>query len=127
MHLVKSSLEEIFALTKDSAVPLGLLRVIKDTFKCSMCLGIPEPPVVTTKCCKSILGCETCVNRWYSGPTALRKQCPLCKSERGYSDIMIMRGLDNFIAEVAKLNYKEDRTRTGDERNISDDASIVSD
>ncbi len=58
-----------------------------------------KPPVITTKCCKAILGCETCVNTWYSGTEA---SCPLCKAPRGYSEAL---ELDNFLLEVAKIEY----------------------
>ena len=29
-----------------------------------------------TKCCKIILGCETCVNSWYSGDDVLSRSAP---------------------------------------------------
>ena len=69
-------------LDKDSAVPNSLKHLIRDAFKCKICLRVPlsAPPIIS-KCCKTILGCETCVNEWYSGEDALTKSCPLCRSE----------------------------------------------
>ena len=51
-------------------------------------LTIPiRPPAILSKCCKSsIIGCERCVNKWYSGTEALTKTCPSCRAERGYCD-----------------------------------------
>ena len=76
---VKASLVEMMALTQDSKVPMGLKRIIRDTFKCRICHTVPiKPPVIVTKCCKNILGCESCINKWYSGSEALIKPCPAC-------------------------------------------------
>ena len=95
---VKASLVEMMALTQDSKVPIGLKRIIRDTFKCHICHTVPiKPPVIVTKCCKNILRCESCINKWYSGSEALTKPCPACRAERGYNETMLLRGLDNFF------------------------------
>ena len=54
-------------------------------------------PVVMAKCCHSIIGCEVCVNAWFSGPEALTKSCPRCSSERGYNETMRLMGLDHLL------------------------------
>ena len=101
---MKSTLNDIMAITKDSKLPLGLKKALHDSFKCTICTVIPiRPPIIVTKCCKSILGCEACVNSWFSGEDALVKTCPKCRAERGYNEIMILRGLDNFLEAVKKL------------------------
>jgi len=56
-----------------------------------------KPPMIITKCCKSILGCETCCLNWYSGAEATMKRCPLCRAERGLSETMRLAGLDDFL------------------------------
>ena len=61
-----------------------------------------------SKCCETIIGCERCVNGWFSGPEALTKTCPACRTERGYSETMVLRGLDNFLVEVKKVIQTED-------------------
>ena len=58
------------------------------------------PPVIATKCCKTLLGCEGCINGWYSGEDALTKSCPACRAERGYNDTLIVKGLDDFLEQV---------------------------
>lgn len=58
-----------------------------------------------SKCCKVIIGCERCVNGWYTGKT-----CPSCRAERGYSETMILKGIDNFLTEVKKVIQTADET-----------------
>ena len=63
LSTIKDSLYEVTSLTKYTKIPLGLKRAIRDTFKCVICHRVPTvPPVIATKCCKTILGCSTCVN-----------------------------------------------------------------
>ena len=98
---VKSALTEVLHLSSSSKVPIALQRLIKDAFQCKICLSAPiTPPVVMSKCCKCIIGCEHCINQWYSGEEALTKRCPNCRAERGYSSTMLLRGLDSFLTET---------------------------
>ena len=98
---VKETLGDVMALSKDTPIPLGLKRLLRDTFRCIICRTVPvQPPVIVTKCCKKILGCETCVNHWYSGDEALTKTCPACRAERGYNETMLLRGLDDFLSGI---------------------------
>ena len=64
------------------------------------------------KCCETLIGCEGCVNSRYSGPEALTKCCPSCCAERGYSETMLLTGLDNILGEVrAVLQAEEEKAR----------------
>ena len=65
-----------------------------------------KPPIIFAKCCKSILGCQPCVDRWYRGKEGQRKYCPQCRSERAYVETCKMNGLDVGIA--ALLNDESD-------------------
>ena len=79
---VKETFEQTLELTEDTLIPIGLKKHIKDHFKCVICLASPlNPPVVITKCCRTILGCEACMNAWFSGDDALIKGCPSCRAE----------------------------------------------
>ena len=83
------------SLAKDTRIPLGLKRLLRDSFRCRICHIVPiRPPLIIGKCCKAILGCGRCVNSWYSGPDALAKPCPNCRYERGYNETMLLRTLD---------------------------------
>ena len=106
---IKETLSDMLSITKHTQVPLGMIRILNDTFKCSICHAIPiNPPVIVTKCCKRILGCESCVNTWYSGTDALVKSCPSCRAQRGYNETMLLRGLDEFMNGVKSVFEKDD-------------------
>ena len=92
---------KILPLNGRSKLPLGILSLLRDAFQCKICLGIPVKPIVS-KCCKTIIGCDRCVNEWYSGSDALTKTYPSCRAERGYSETLILRGLDGFLLEAKK-------------------------
>ena len=72
---VQTKLKHIFELTKDSKVPLGLQELLNEAFKCKICRGIIDPPVIITKCCKAILGCDECIKTWYTRDP-LGRNCP---------------------------------------------------
>ena len=103
MKSVKRSIQSILSLTKDSKIPLGLKKVLKDAFKCVICMGVVKPPVITGRCCQRILGCESCVNKWFSGPDALQKACPHCSSPRGYSETIMLKGIDDFLTTIGNV------------------------
>ena len=48
----------------------------------------------------NIIGCECCVNVWYSYTDALKKSYPSC---RGYSETVILRAIDEFLVEAKKI------------------------
>ena len=108
MASVKETVSDVMSLTNEAAMPLGLKRVINDTFKCQICHSVPiKPPVIATKCCKNILGCQSCVNTWYSGIDSMTKTCPMCRAERGCVETMILRGLSEFMEAIQKLCRNE--------------------
>ena len=61
-------LSKVFLLTSTMQVPIGLRRLLYDTFQCGICRSTPmKPPIIFARCCKSILGCQSCVDTWYRG------------------------------------------------------------
>ena len=106
---VRYSIKEILHLNEKPKLPVGLYCILRDAFQCKVCLSIPmNPPIIMSKCCKTIIGCGKCVNLWYTGPEALTKNCPSCRAERGYSETMLLRGLDTFLEEVHQAISKEE-------------------
>ena len=104
MRDLKKVVTDSFTLTKECKIPLPLLRMMRDSFKCKICHNIPcKPPLIVSRCCKIIIGCESCINSWYSGPEALTKSCPCCRHERGYNETMTLRGLDDFLVHMQQL------------------------
>ena len=117
---MKETMKDILHLNDKAKIPMGLQRIIRDTFQCKICLRIPiRPPVIMSMCCKAIIGCERCVNGWYSGPEALTKNCPACRTERGYSETMLIRGLDNFLVEVKGIIQTDDEKDDDDLPNVN--------
>ena len=111
---IKEALGEMMTLSADSSIPMGLKRILRETFKCRVCHNVPiNPPVIVTKCCKTILGCESCINSWYSGEDALTKTCPSCRAARGYNETMLLRGLDDFWIQVRKAIQTEEEREEG--------------
>ena len=104
--------KRFYILTEKAKLPIGLERVLRDVFQCKICLSVPiTPPVIMSKCCKTLIGCEGCVNSWYSGPDALTKCYISCCAERCYSEMMLLRGLDNFLGEVGAVLQVEEEKR----------------
>lgn len=101
---VKSSLAKIFTVTNSMSVPVGLRVTLYDTFKCSICQSTPMvPPIIFAKCCKSILGCQSCVDTWYRGDEGQSRTCPKCRSDRAYVETCKLNGLDDFLTIIAPL------------------------
>ena len=92
-------------------LPPGLYRHLSDTFKCNICYTTPmSTPIIFARCCKTVLGCETCVDRWYASGKN-NNTCPLCRSDRAYSEISRLNGLDDFLSFIRPLfepNNKDD-------------------
>ena len=106
---IKGTLRDVLSLTDTGNIPLGLKKIFQDTFICTICNRVPiKPPLIVTKCCKSILGCEECTNEWYSGPDAPNKTCPKCRAERGYTETMRLHGMDEVLQVVEKMTDKQD-------------------
>ena len=106
LHTIRAAFDEAMVLSKDNNIPPGLRQSLRETFKCRICLHGITPPVVTAKCCRIILGCESCVNEWFRGDDALTKPCPSCRMERGYNETMVIRGLDDFLEDLGKCQLQ---------------------
>ena len=65
-----------------------------------------EPPVIFALCCKTIVGCQRCVDDWYTSAereAVLSKSCPACRGDRGYSQTVrlnnLLKGVQPLFAE----------------------------
>ena len=105
---IRKDISTVLTLSKGMKLPPGLHTLLHDTFKCNICHSSPiHPPVIFTRCCKSILGCERCVDSWYSGEDGRSKKCPLCRSERAFTETIHIHGLDDFLNGIAPLIANE--------------------
>lgn len=97
-------LKEVVEISKPIPIPLPLMKLTKDAFKCSVCLSFPiTPPVIATTCCETIIGCSKCINNWYSGDDGLDKSCPKCRGQRGYAHTFQLKGIDDFLVGIKKM------------------------
>ena len=106
---IRHDLNAVLALSKDTKLPPGLYAQLKDTFKCRICHSTPmSPPIIFSRCCRSILGCDVCVDRWYAGEDGRLKTCPLCRAERAFSETGRLHGLDDFLVTIRSLVGSDD-------------------
>ena len=105
---IKSLVTDILQINQILPLPLGVIKMIKDAFMCKICHETPmKPPIIATKCCSSLLGCEVCVNTWYDGAQGLTKKCPHCNEARGYAFTHQFKGLDDFLSGIGQLMTNE--------------------
>ena len=68
-----------------------------------------SPPIIYSKCCKSLIGCENCVNLWYgTGPDGINKACPVCNTVRALADTSRICGLDQMLEGVREAVVSSD-------------------
>ena len=80
-------------------------------------------PVIFARCCKSILGCEACVDTWFGGGQG-SKTCPLCRAERAYTETCRLNELDNFLSTIHPLLAIDDEENREPAVNSDDDFSL---
>ena len=97
---VKDQITSVLEVKGSTTVPIGLLISLKDTFKCNLCLSIIKPPLITTRCCKNILGCDSCVTKLYSGNGGTSKTCPICRADRAFAETTCLKGMDDFLKTI---------------------------
>ena len=111
---VRSEVQSVLKITKNLKYPPGLYLIFNNTFSCKICLGIMNPPIIFARCCKNILGCERCVDNLYGGENGAMKRCPLCRSERAFSETCRINGLDDFLKGLKPL-FGESHTSSNDD------------
>ena len=62
-------------------IPIPLQKALTETLNCKICMGIAKPPVLFGKCCQQLLGCQTCIDKWFEG-NSFEKTCINCRQER---------------------------------------------
>ena len=101
---MRKDIQCLFQITGKMKISPGLYRLLRDTFQCHICRSTPmAAPVIFTRCCHRILGCQTCVDAWYSGEDGISRSCPICRFERAYSETTTLRGLDDFLKVITPL------------------------
>ena len=102
--VMKDQMHQLFQIDRRMKIPVALQTILQDTFKCHICQTTPIcPPVIFARCCKSIIGCEVCINTWYRGEDGISRNCPRCRTERALPETMRLLGLDEFLKAIKPL------------------------
>lgn len=110
LHEMKGMISDILQVNQEVSLPIGVVKLVRDAFMCKICHETPiKPPVIATKCCSTLLGCEACINRWYNGNDGLSKKCPHCNEPRGYASTYQFKGLDEFLIGVGDMIKGSDK------------------
>ena len=101
---IRQDIQWLYQIDKRMKIPTALYRKLSDAFKCNICQHAPiTPPVIFARCCKSIIGCQTCVDTWYRGDSGISKKCPLCGTDRALPETMRLHGLDDFLQAIQPI------------------------
>ena len=100
IKVLKSDVASLFEVSR-TIVPMGLKKMLIDTFRCTICQS--TPPIIFSKCCKSIIGCQECVDKWYCGSEGMGRSCPRCRAERSFTETCRVNGLTEFLEMTEKI------------------------
>ena len=102
INVMKDELSKVFLRTSAMQVLIALRRLLFDTFQGSICRATPmKPPIIFARYCKTIFGCQLCVNTWYRNEEGQQRTCPNCREARAYVDTF--NGLDDFLTGISPL------------------------
>ena len=105
---LRTQVDSLLQIQGTLRIPLSLRILLLETFSCFVCQQVIRPPVIFARCCKRIIGCESCIDTWYRSDAQQSDQnrskiCPQCRAERGYADTCRVHGLDDFLLGVSKI------------------------
>ena len=123
---MQRDLNAILSVSKGMKLPPGLFKQLSDMFMCQICHSTPmKLPVIFACCCRSIVGCEKCVDTWFGGRQG-GKTCPLCHAERAYPETCRLNGLDNLLTTIRPLLPTDDDEENEEPAdNSNDDFSLL--
>ena len=104
---VKGEVKKIHDLAFRHKFSASFLLESEEAFSCIICRQIPASRMLLTACSEwnSLIGCQKCVNEWYSGLQGFHQKCPKCRCERGLTKTVVLKGFDKLIQQ--KRNLKE--------------------
>ncbi|XP_057292813.1 uncharacterized protein LOC130636029 [Hydractinia symbiolongicarpus] len=70
----------------------------KQSFECLICRGLSRSPVKMGSCCRRIIGCGECVDRWFLE----NQNCPHCRSNE-LDAIFETNNFDGVLAEIRSV------------------------
>ena len=60
-------------------------------------------PLIACSECNSFIGCQKCVNEWYSGIQGLQQKCPKSRCKRGLTKTVVLKGFDKLLQQIRNL------------------------
>ncbi len=93
----------MLAIKQGTRLPIGMLVSLLTTFRCTLCYATVKPPLIVTRCCKNILGCDDCVTKLYQGDGGMTMKCPICRTDRAFAESSRINGLDDFLKKIYPL------------------------
>jgi len=79
-----------------SSLPNSIMDQLTGLLKCCICQVVPvRPPLVISRCCKSIIGCEQCVQQLVQEGS---NDCLLCRCSE--FEVMKLNGFDGLISAM---------------------------
>ena len=95
----RSEISEIIKIKSVNEVPVLLQQALTESLKCKICMAIAKPPVIFGKCCQQLLGCQSCIDKWFSGTSgnSFEKTCINCREERAVTQTCHLRGMDSLL------------------------------
>lgn len=104
---IKRSISSLFDVQKTMNIPVAVRHLFLQNFICHICHGIITPPAIFSRCCKYLIGCENCVDQWYSDRN---KCCPRCRQERAFTETCRLNGLDDFFNSIKSMLHFTETT-----------------
>lgn len=105
VHAIELKVVKMLEVPPRFSFPANITSIIEDTFRCSICRISPiVPPVIYTRCCKQLVGCQSCVDEWYRDDHSMEKICPLCRESNGLGNTMVVLGMDGFLTMLDQIS-----------------------
>ena len=114
IQAARAEVKEIIKIKNASDIPISLQQALNESLKCKICMGISKPPVIFGKCCQQLLGCQSCVDKWFGGTGSFEKTCINYRAERAITQTCLLRGMDTLLTLVNDVLEPESPT-TDDE------------
>ena len=94
---IKKMKEEMVTLMSSRPLPYSIMEQLTGIMKCCICQVVPvRPPLVISSCCKSIVGCEQCVQQLIDNQE--NSNCPLCRCTE--FAVTRVNGFDGLISAM---------------------------
>ena len=101
---VKGEIKKIHDLAFRHKFSVSFLRE-SEAFSCIICRQIPasRKPLIACSEWNSLVGCQKCVNEWYSGLQGLPQKCTKCRWGRGLTKTVVLKGFDKLLQQIRNL------------------------